>query len=170
MLEQRLRLTWMPYLSMQHKASYQVWSFRSAQAYAEPKEYHLQAMKHVFHYSHGTKHYGLKLFMGVDLQLHAYSDLDWVGDYNTWHSTSEKCFFSGGACIYFLSKKQPIMTIVNCRVEHRVAFTANIECVWFIHLLGDQSPPKQSIKTYYLCTIQKPFLVKSDETLIEPNE
>ena len=47
------------------------------------------------------------------------------------------CFFLGGACISWLSKKQPTVATLTCEAEYRAAFTTTIDCVWLRRFLTD---------------------------------
>ena len=98
---------------------------------------HWQAVKCVFRYLKGTMNFDL--FYGRDSQpgLHAFTDSDWAGCYDTRVSTSGNCFLLGGSCISWLSKKQPTVATSSCEAEYRAAFTATVECVWLRRLLMD---------------------------------
>ena len=69
--------------------------------------------------------------------LHAFSDSDWVGCYDTRVSTSGFCFMLGNSRISCLSKKQPTVATSSCEVEYRAVFTAIVECVWLRRLMAD---------------------------------
>ena len=66
-----------------------------------------QAVKQIFCYLRGTIHPGLFYPKGGSLlpDLHAFSDSDWAGCYDTRVSTSGFCFMLGSACVTWLSKK-----------------------------------------------------------------
>ncbi|GKD84670.1 ribonuclease H-like domain-containing protein [Tanacetum coccineum] len=59
----------------------------------DPREPHLNAMKHVLCYLRGTTNLGLQLFWSTTSQLIAYSDTDWAGCPATRQSTSGYCVF-----------------------------------------------------------------------------
>jgi len=94
-----------------------------------------QAMKRLFRYLSGTRHLGLFYPKGGSLppDLHAFSDSDWAGCYDT--RTSGFCFMLGNSCISWLSKKQPTVATSSCEAEYRAAFTAMVECVWLKRLV-----------------------------------
>ena len=102
-----------------------------------PGTKHWQAVKRVFRYLRGTLSLGL--FYGRDTQpcLHAFTDSDWAGCYDTRVSTSGNCFFFGNSCISWLSKKQPTVATSSCEAEYRAVFTATVECIWLRRLLMD---------------------------------
>ena len=86
---------------------------------------HWQAVKRIFFYLSGTRHLGLFYPKGRSLlpDLHAFSDFDWAGCYDTRVSTSGFCLMLGNSCISWLSKKQPIVATSNCEAEYKAAFT-----------------------------------------------
>ena len=69
--------------------------------------------------------------------MNAFTDSDWAGCYDTRVSTSGNCFFLGGLCISWLSKKQPTMATSNCEAKYKAIFKAIVECIWLRHLLID---------------------------------
>ncbi|MCO5601217.1 hypothetical protein L7F22_055336 [Adiantum nelumboides] len=69
--------------------------------------------------------------------LHAFSDSDWAGCFDTQVSTSGFCFMLGSSCISWLSKKQPTVATSSYETEYRAVFTATIECVWLRRLMAD---------------------------------
>ena len=81
--------------------------------------------------------------------LHAFSDSDWAGCYDTRVSTSGFCFMLGSSCISWLSKKQPTVATSSCEVEYRAAFIATVECVWLKRLMADLSVGQDSATTIY---------------------
>jgi hypothetical protein len=89
-----------------------------------------QVVKCVFRYFKGTL--SLALFYGGGAQpcLHAFTDSDWAGCYGTRVCNSGDCFFLGGSCISWLSKKQPTVATSSCEAEYRAVFTATKECIW----------------------------------------
>jgi hypothetical protein len=44
-----------------------------------PKESHVLAVKRIFRYLKGTKHFGLWYPKGKDISLISYTDVDWAG-------------------------------------------------------------------------------------------
>ena len=72
-----------------------------------PGTKHWQAVKRIFRYLSGTRHFGLFYPKGGSLppDLHAFFDYDWAGCYDTRVSTSGFCFMLGDSCVSWLSKK-----------------------------------------------------------------
>ena len=104
-----------------------------------PGTKHWQAVKRIFCYLSGTQHFGLFYPKGGSLppDLHAFSDFDWAGCYDTHVSTSGFCFMLGNSCISWLSKKQPTVATSSCEAEYRAAFTTTVECVWLRRLMAN---------------------------------
>ena len=116
-----------------------------------PGTKHWQAIKRIFRYLSGTRHFGLFYPKGGLLppHLHAFSNSDWAGCYDTRVSTSGFCFMLGNSCISWLSKKQPTMATSSCEAEYRAAFTATVECVWLRRLVADLGVGQETATTIY---------------------
>ncbi len=72
------------------------------------------------------------------LQVHGYTDVDWVGNVSNRRSTSGFMFSFGSGAISWSSKKQPTVGLSNTEAEYRgVAITA-CEVVWLQKLLSGQ--------------------------------
>ena len=110
---------------------------------------HWQAIKHIFCYLHGTIHLGLFYLKGGSIppDLHAFSDSNWAGCYDTRVSTSNFCFMLGSSCVSWLSKKHPTLTTSSCEAEYRAIFTATIECIWLRRLMADLGVGQSSATT-----------------------
>jgi transposase InsO family protein len=112
---------------------------------------HWKAVKRIFRYLSGTRLLGLFYPKGGSLppDLHAFSDSDWAGCYDTRVSTSGFCFMLGSSCISWLSKKQPTVATSSCEAEYRAAFTATVECVWLRRLMADLGVGQSSATTIF---------------------
>ena len=113
-----------------------------------PGSQHWKAVKWIFRYLSGTIHLGLFYPKGGSLppDLHAFSDFDWAGCYDTRVSTSGFCFMLDSS---WLSKKQPTVATSSCEAEYRAAFTATVECVWLRRLMADLSVGQDSATTIF---------------------
>ena len=114
-----------------------------------PHMSHWQAVKRVFRYLQGSKTFGLWYATGGTLPLHAYSDSDWAGDYDSRRSTSGNCFFLGSSCVSWLSKKQTTVASSSCEAEYRAAYTTVVECIWLRRLLTDMDISVEEPTTIY---------------------
>ncbi|MCO5603288.1 hypothetical protein L7F22_057437 [Adiantum nelumboides] len=116
-----------------------------------PGSKHWQAVKRFFCYLSGTLHLGLFYPKGGSLppDLHAFSDSDWAGCFDTRVSTSGFCFMLGSSCISWLSKKQPTVATSSCEAKYRAVFTATVECVWLRRLMADLGVGQDTANTIY---------------------
>ncbi|MCO5607756.1 hypothetical protein L7F22_061957 [Adiantum nelumboides] len=117
-----------------------------------PGSKHSQAVKKIFRYLSGTLHLGLFCPRGGSLppDLHAFSDSDWAGCFDTRVSTSGFCFMLGSSCISWLSKKQSTVATSSCEAEYRAFFTPTVECAWFRRLMADLGVGQDTANTIYL--------------------
>ncbi|GKV26996.1 hypothetical protein SLEP1_g36206 [Rubroshorea leprosula] len=76
-----------------------------SQFMAMPRSTHYVAVLCIIRYIKGTMFHGLHFSSHSSLELHAYSDVDWVGDSNDHKSTTESCLFLGDSLILWCSKK-----------------------------------------------------------------
>jgi hypothetical protein len=72
---------------------------------AAPKQSHLAVVKRIFKYLKGTMTYGLCYPRNQNLQLTAYSDVDWENFLDERKSTSGGALFLGDLLVSWLSKK-----------------------------------------------------------------
>jgi hypothetical protein len=72
----------------------------------EPRHENWIAAKHILRYLHVMLNYGLRNASNNDVQLHGFTDLDWVGSADNKKSTSCICFSLGYAMISWASRKQ----------------------------------------------------------------
>ncbi|MCO5591687.1 hypothetical protein L7F22_045678 [Adiantum nelumboides] len=116
-----------------------------------PGSKHWQAVKRIFCYLSGTLHLGLLYPRGGSLppDLHAFSDSNWAGCFNTRVSTSGFCFMLGSSCISWLSKKQPTVATSSWEAEYKAVFTATVECVWIRRLMADLGVGQDTANTIY---------------------
>ena len=66
-----------------------------------------------------------------------YSDSDWCGDIGDRKSTSGYVFFMGDTVFTWLSKKQPIVTLLTCETEYVAASWCVCHAVWLRKLLSE---------------------------------
>jgi hypothetical protein len=76
-----------------------------SQFQVEPIHEHWMASKHVLRYIRGTINYGLRYTASSDIQLHGFTDSDWVGSAEDRRSTSGMCFSLGSAVISWGRRK-----------------------------------------------------------------
>jgi hypothetical protein len=114
-----------------------------SQFQVEPRQEHWIATKHVLRYIHGTINYGLIYTTSSDIQLHGFTDSDWVGSAEDRKSTSGMCFSLGSAMISWGSRKHKSVAFNTTEAEYMEACEECTEEVWLRKLifdLFDQTP------------------------------
>lgn len=64
-----------------------------------PKESHVQVVKRIFKYLQGTQDFGIWYPKDIDLTLHAYTNVVWVGNVDDQRSTSGGAFYMGSQLV-----------------------------------------------------------------------
>ncbi|GAA0159048.1 transmembrane signal receptor [Lithospermum erythrorhizon] len=103
---------------------------------SRPTELHLQAAKRILRYLKGSMNMRI-LYQrnSIKEELKAYTDSDYVGDYDDKKSTSGYVFVLNGGAILWGSKKQPIVTLSTTEAEY-VATTACVcQLIWMKRIL-----------------------------------
>ena len=88
---------------------------------ANPTEEHLLAAKRVLRYLKGTMELGLFYAREGALELLAYTDSDYAGDFDDRKSTSGYVFTLSGGVAAWASKKQPVVTLSTTEAEYVAA-------------------------------------------------
>ena len=89
-----------------------------SQFQVEPKHEHWIVAKHVLRYIHGMLNYGLRYTSSSDIELHGFTDSDWVGSEEEKMSTSGMCFILGSAMISWGSRKQKSVALNTAKAEY----------------------------------------------------
>jgi hypothetical protein len=87
---------------------------------ASPRASHLQAVKKILKYIHGTKDFGIWLFAASCISLRAFSDGDFGGCIIDRKSTSGACFFLENSLIAWSSRKQSSVAQSTAEFEYVV--------------------------------------------------
>jgi len=97
-----------------------------------PGRTHMQAVKHVFQYLHGTSHYGLEFQANNSNYISpiAYVDSDWGGDHMDRKSISGFAVLLDGGAISWGSKKQTSVSLSTVEAEFIATLTAVKEILW----------------------------------------
>ncbi|MCO5611765.1 hypothetical protein L7F22_066024 [Adiantum nelumboides] len=101
-----------------------------------PRKPHLDAVHHTLRYVRATLEHALFYAADVPVELHGYTDADWVGSTDR-RSTSGFMFTLGSAPITWSRKKQPTIALSSIEVEYRRAAIAACEVTWLHKLLMD---------------------------------
>jgi len=71
------------------------------------------------------------------LQVHGYTNVDWVDNVSDRRSTSGFMFSFGSGVVSWSSKKQPTVTLSSMEAEYRGVAVVACEVVWLQKLLSD---------------------------------
>ncbi|GJW86279.1 ribonuclease H-like domain-containing protein [Tanacetum coccineum] len=107
----------------------------------DPREPHLNAMKHFLRYLRGTTDLGLQLFWSTTSQLIAYFDADWVGCSATRRSTFGYCVYLGYNLLTWSSKCQDTLSRSSAEAEYRGVANVVAETSWIHNLLRELHNP-----------------------------
>ena len=69
--------------------------------------------------------------------LVAYSNADWAGCPDTWHSTSGYSIYLGNNLVSWSAKKQPIVSHSSYESKYRALALTAAKLLWLMHLLRD---------------------------------
>ncbi|KAK8288489.1 hypothetical protein V6Z12_D07G128800 [Gossypium hirsutum] len=103
----------------------------------EPVYSHWKALKRILRYIQGTVSLGLFYSNMKYYKLIGYSDSDWCGDLDNRKSTSAYVFFMGNTAFAWLSKKQPVVTLLTCEAKYVAASWCVCHAIWLRNLLGE---------------------------------
>ena len=84
---------------------------------SNPEESHLNAIKRVLKYLHGTMNLGLEYPKGTHLDITSYSDADFSDCQTNHNSTSGTCHFLSYAFMSWFSKKKILVALSTTEVE-----------------------------------------------------
>jgi len=100
-----------------------------------PTEFHLQVAKRVLRYLKGTLDFGIFYKKGGNNELVAYTNSDYARDLGDRKSTSGYVFLLSSRTVYWLSKKQPIVSLSTTEAEFIVAASCACQTVWLKRVL-----------------------------------
>jgi hypothetical protein len=104
---------------------------------SSPKQIHLAAVKRIFKYLKVTMTYGLWYPKNQNVQLTAYSDVDWENCLGERKSTSGGAFFLGYSLVAWISKKQGSISLSTTEEEYIVVATCCTHILWMIQTLAN---------------------------------
>ena len=116
---------------------------------ANPKEYHMMAIKRIIRYQKHTKDYGLWYKLGGNLDLKVFTNADWVGNLDDRKRPNGGAFFLGKRLVSWTRKKKNCTSQSIVEAEY-VAIAMNCSnIVWFKQLLeGMKVEIKEPIVMY----------------------
>jgi hypothetical protein len=104
---------------------------------ASPKASHLLAVKRILRYLKGTTEYGLWYPKGNQLDLYAFTDVDWAGCVDDRKSTSGATFYLGGCLVSWSSKKQSTVSLSTAEAEYIAAANCCTQVLWMKQMLSE---------------------------------
>ncbi|KAL0560845.1 hypothetical protein IC582_001259 [Cucumis melo] len=115
---------------------------------ADPRISHLEAVKRILKYVHGTNDFGMMYSYDTTPTLVGYCDADWVGLADDRKSTSGGCFFLGNNLISWLSKKQNCVSLSTTETEYIVAGSGCTQLIWMKNMLHEYGFDQHTITLY----------------------
>ncbi|TYK23188.1 gag-pol polyprotein [Cucumis melo var. makuwa] len=115
---------------------------------ADPRISHLEAVKRILKYVHGTNDFGMMYSYDTTPTLVGYCDADWAGLADDRKSTSGGCFFLGNNLIYWLSKKQNCVSLSTTEAEYIVAGSGCTQLIWMENILDEYGFDQHTITLY----------------------
>lgn len=103
----------------------------------KPNEVDVLAVKRIFKYLNGTKHYGIIYEKNAELALDCFSDSDYGGDPDTRRSTTGFVFIFGSGAISWSSQLQKCVTLSSTEAEYVASSQAVRDLVWIRQLVSD---------------------------------
>src|ERR1051325_6471478 len=97
---------------------------------------HWKALKRILRYVQATMSLEMLYSRTEDYKLTGYSDSNWCGDIDDRKSTSGYMFFMGNTAFTWVSRKQPIVTLLTCEVEYVAAYWFVCHAIWLRRLLS----------------------------------
>jgi hypothetical protein len=108
-----------------------------------PTTTHFKAAKRILRYVKGTIDFGLLYPSSNEFKLVGYSDSDWGGDVDDRKSTTGFVFYLGSSAFTWSSKKQPIVTLLTCKVEYVAATLSVCHAILLVKLLKELHMPQK---------------------------
>jgi hypothetical protein len=106
----------------------------------DPKEDHMEALKHLMRYVAATTNFGLQYDRGEgELRLLGYNDNDLAADIDDHRSTTGVLFFLGNNPVTWLSRKQTTVAKSSCEVGYMVSVAMAAQATWLRRLLEEMT-------------------------------
>ena len=102
-----------------------------------PKQIHLVVVKRIFKYLKGTMTYGLWYPRNHNLQLTAYSDVDWEKCWDERKRTSGGAFSLGDYLVAWISKNQESIYLSTTEDEYTDVSTCYTQILWMVQTLKE---------------------------------
>ncbi|KAL0558735.1 hypothetical protein IC582_003317 [Cucumis melo] len=102
---------------------------------ANPHITHLEAIKRILKYVHGTSDFGMMYSYDTTPTIVGYCDADWTGSADDPKSTSGGCFFLENNLISWLSKKQNCVSLSTAEAEYIATGSGCTQLIWMKNML-----------------------------------
>jgi hypothetical protein len=106
-----------------------------SQAMVKPTKLFWKEGKHVLRYLRGTYEYGLWYRQTDEVNLHGFTDVDWVGSPTDRNSTSGGIFSTGSTVVSWYNRKQRSVALSSAEAKYMVAILAACEPIWMRKIL-----------------------------------
>nr|GEU99660.1 retrovirus-related Pol polyprotein from transposon TNT 1-94 [Tanacetum cinerariifolium] len=133
----------------------------------EPTTKHLKIVERILRYIKGTVDYGMFYAISKDFKLVGYSDSEWAGSKDDGRSTSGFLFFLGNNAFTWSSKKQPIVSLSNCKAEYIAATSCVCHAIWLRSMLNELHIEQEDATEIYVENKLVIDLGKIQSTMIE---
>jgi hypothetical protein len=102
-----------------------------------PQKPHLDAVRRILRYIKHTLQCGIFYEAKSQLQVHGYTDVDWVDNVSNRRLTSGFMFFFGSGVVSWSNKKQPTIALSSTEAEYKGVAIIACEVVWLQKLFSD---------------------------------
>ena len=104
---------------------------------ADPRTSHLETVKWIYKYVHGTSNFGILYSYETTSILVRYCDADWASSSDDRKSTFGGCFFLGNNLISWFRKKQNCVSLSTVEVEYIAVRSACTQLIWMKNMLHE---------------------------------
>jgi hypothetical protein len=115
---------------------------------ASPRASHLQAVKRILRYIHGTQEFGIWFSASSYVSLRSFTDADLGGCKIDRKSTSGACHFLGNSLVAWSSRKQSSVALSTAESEYVAAASCCSQILWIVATLKDYGVTLKNIPLF----------------------
>ena len=119
----------------------------------------MAALHRILRYIQRTLDHGLQLYKSPVSSLLSYTNADWGGCPDTYHSTSGYCVFLGDNLIFWFAKRQPTVSMSSAKAEYRGVANVVSETCWLRNLLLELHCPIRTTTLVYCDNVSTIYLL-----------